>query len=113
MTIEAYIEMCEIMGDEIDPSMLVGLEDFPHPIIVATQVYNYLPDEYLSGMEGATYLGKNLIAAPDLLKFHDIVENEDVLLSLWALKAMNDRVRKKSFAKAKAKSSSHSKPQST
>ena len=103
MSIEAYIEMCEVMGDDVDPKMLVGLEDFPTPILAAANIYNYLPDEYLSGMDGAIYLGKNVTGAVNLLNVYGVLDNEDIKLSLWALKAMNDRVRKKSFAKAKAK----------
>lgn len=102
MSVEAYLEMCEIMGEEADPAMMVSLEDFPEPIIQAFEIYNYLPDEYLSGMD-AIYLGKNLTSAPSIFKVYGITDNEDKRLCLWALKLMNDRVRKQSFAKAKAK----------
>lgn len=101
MSVEAYIEMCEVMGDEVDPNMLVGLEDFPQPILVATEVYNLLPDMYISGMEGAVYLGKDISSSTTLLNAFEVVDTEDVRLALWALKVMNERVRKKSFAKAK------------
>lgn len=102
MSTEAYIEMCEIMGEEVDPTMLVSLEDFPEPIVAAFEIYNYLPDEYLSGME-SIYLGKNITSAPSLFDLYGIETIEDRKLCLWALKLMNDRVRKQSFAKAKAK----------
>ena len=94
--------MCEIMGEEVDPAMLVSLEDFPEPIIKAFDIYNYLPDEYLSGME-SIYLGKNITNVSSIFDIYEIDSVEDRKLCLWALKLMNDRVRKQSFAKAKAK----------
>lgn len=111
MTTEGYIEMCEVMGQEIDPAMLMGLEDFPDPIIVAVEIYNYLPDLYIAGMEGAIYLGKDLTNCFGMLKINGIVDDEDSRLSLWALKKMNDRIRKKSFAKAKKKTKGQAGPQ--
>jgi hypothetical protein len=100
MSTEAYIEMCEIMGDEVDPNMLVSLEDFPEPILAATEIYNYLPDMYISGMDGAIFLGKDITGSISLLNVKGVVDNDELELALWALKTMNERVRKKSFAKA-------------
>lgn len=94
------------MGEEVDPAMLVSLEDFPEPIISAFDIYNYLPDMYLPGMD-PVYLGKDITQAPNLFNLHDLPDFEDQKLCLWALKVMNERVRKQSFAKAKAKANSN------
>jgi hypothetical protein len=103
MTTEGYLEMCEMMGDEVDESMLMDLDDFPQPFVSALEIYNYLPDMYLSSMDGAVYLGKDLTAAPNIMEIYGVEGTENVQLALWALKAVNDRVRKKSFAKSKGK----------
>lgn len=102
MTVEAYLEMCEIMGEEVDEAMMVGLEDFPAPVSIALDIYNYLPDLYVSGMEGSIYLGKDISTAPNLFEINGVIGSEDSRRCLWALKHINDRVRKKSFAKSKS-----------
>lgn len=104
MTVESYIEMCEIMGDPVDPTAMVELEDFPEEIQAAFEMYNYLPDEYLSTMESITYMGKDITKATALFELYDVSGNEESRMTLWALKKINDRVKKKSLAKSKSKS---------
>jgi hypothetical protein len=75
MTKDAYIEMEEMLGNEVDESKLpVELDDFPLEVIQAYTVYWMLRDEWDS-MNGE-YLGKSLLGLKDVMESCDIDEED-------------------------------------
>lgn len=60
-----------------------------------------LPDIYANSGMGSIYLGKDITSAPALLPYYDVEGLDEHRLALRTLKKINDRVKKKSMAKAK------------
>jgi hypothetical protein len=59
MTKAKYLEYCEETGEEPDyHKMPPDFEDFPYAVHVAFDLYNKLPDRYLSGMS-TLFIGKD------------------------------------------------------
>ena len=99
MTKETYIEMCEMLGQEISENdMPVEYGDLPDECQTAILIYSSLRDEYQEMSN--TYLGKSLLGLLDLFNIYDI-EHCDRKLILSFIEDL-DVFRKKQLKLQKA-----------
>lgn len=79
MNKDTYIEMCEMLGQEVDEALLpYEIEDFPIDVQQALEVYKLMKDEW-DAMSGQ-YLGKSLIGIRDLLDALEIPKDEHTMM---------------------------------
>lgn len=91
MTKDRYLEMQEQLGREPDPDKCPpGVEDFPHIIIDAINIFNMLGDRVFPDVG---YIGKDYTNLPVLIKVFNI-DNVDLLME--ALSRLDAHAIKKS-----------------
>jgi hypothetical protein len=85
MTKESYLQMCEMLGEEVDEDLLpVEFGDLPDECQTAINMYTNLKDNYLE-MNG-TYLGKSLIGLQDLYDIYEVdKQNRKLILDFIEL----------------------------
>lgn len=94
MTKDTYFEMCEALGSEpIDSEIPVEMEDFPHEVQQAFNLYFMLRDQW--DTMGGSYLGKD---TSTLFQFFELygIEKHDQLLIIDLVQHM-DYTRRKSI----------------
>lgn len=100
MTVDAYYEMCEMLGSEPDPSQIpVEYSDLYVDVQEALNIYYKLKDEW-DTMNG-TYMGKNYSGILDIFTILDVpVEDRKTMFELIGI---IDKHRSKAIADAKPK----------
>ena len=82
MSVEAYLQMCNQLGqDPLEEEMPPSVEDFPLEIQEAFIVHAMLPDRW-DGASG-TYMGKDWSALKDLLDLQNV---HDKITTVYFLK---------------------------
>lgn len=100
MTKEAYIDMCNQLGDEVDwDNIPLDLDDFPDYVELAFQVFNLLSDTY-SGMD-SIYTGKDLSSVQSVMEILEI-EPEYRRDILEVISILDSRAIKKARKQAEA-----------
>lgn len=100
MTQEKYIQMCNTMGDEIDPAKLPPeYSSFPNYVHLAIDVFNCLPDRFSGGMS-SVYSGKDL-ASLDILYNLFMVSEHQKLLVFGVITFLDGRARDRALKEAK------------
>lgn len=92
MTKDVYFEMCDALGSEpLEEEIPIDLEDFPHEVRVAFNIYYMLTDIW--DAMGGNYMGKDTSVLFNFFDLYDI-DRPDRLFIVELLQHM-DRARAK------------------
>ena len=96
-----YYQMCELMGDEVDPDKIPpDIEDFPSYVYTAFIIFNALQDTYTGGMT-SVYAGKNYSPIKIMFDLYEVVL-EDRLQILQVMQHLDYRAKTKAIKDAEA-----------
>jgi len=100
ITAEAYIKICERLGDKVDLEKIPpSYEQLPWYVKDAMEIFNSLPDTYTSGMS-PVYIGKDLSSLELTMELYDI-DSEYRLLTFKIIRVLDSRARDKAIRLAK------------
>jgi len=107
VSIERYLEMCEVMGDTPDPEkMPPDYGDFPAYVHIGIEIFNALPDMY-SGGTTPIYTGKDLASLTMLFELY-LVEVSMRMKTFEIIRFLDNRARTQAI-KAAEKANKRSK----
>ena len=103
MTAEAYISMCEQMGEEIDYKRIPPtFSELPWYVKDGLELFNNLPDTYTSAAT-PIYIDKDISSLETLMNLYGI-ESESRLIVYKVIRYLDNRAKKKALQRAKQKS---------
>ena len=100
MTPQRYFEMCAAMGDVPEEHKIPpDYEDFPLYVHDGIEIFNALPDTYISGMS-TVYIGKDYSAITCLFDIFKV--DVDMRMKVFkVIKFLDNRARKQAATEAK------------
>lgn len=105
MTTDRYFEMCQVFGDEPDPSKIPpDIYDFPDYVHIGLEIFNLLSDNFTSiGMGQPLFIGKDLTALETLFGVY-AVDKEERRYVIDVVELANERAKARAIRDAKKNS---------
>ena len=90
MTKAQYFELCEALGSEpLEEEIPPEFEDLPDLLQLSFSIYETLRDDW--DYMGGNYIGKSLLHLFEVLKLHNVPEDEYLLVYKIIVKIDNER----------------------